>query len=112
MPGHFFRQYVPIQKLLIERSTRVCFLFAIASNQKRRCVYTTMQKCELITFTACMLFSLGIAQAADEDLPPCSGKTVQRKIKEIQVEKVTALTGPDSPVVMKPLSICGTDLAP
>jgi hypothetical protein len=32
------------------------------------------------------------------------------EIKEIHVEKVRALTGPEAPVSTKPLDICGTDL--
>jgi hypothetical protein len=41
---------------------------------------------------------------------PNSLEAVQPKIKEIQVEKVGALTGPEAPVPTKPLDICGTDL--
>jgi hypothetical protein len=71
-----------------------------------------MQKCELVTFTGYLLISLSSAHAVGGDLlyGKRNGEAVQPKIKEIQVEKVRALTGPDAPVDMKSLDICGTDL--
>jgi hypothetical protein len=35
---------------------------------------------------------------------------LEPKIKEIRIEKVSALTGAESPTEMKSLDICGTDL--
>jgi hypothetical protein len=66
-----------------------------------------------ITFNWCVAFSLtflATAKSVAEVSLPDSPETVQPKIKEIHVEKVGALTGPEAPVVTKLLDICGTDL--
>ncbi|MBV9106438.1 MAG: DUF4185 domain-containing protein [Verrucomicrobia bacterium] len=48
--------------------------------------------------------------SADENPLIGDGKRVEPKIKEIQVERLRALTGSDSATEMKPLDVCGTDL--
>ncbi len=64
----------------------------------------------LILTVVCGLILQIESTSADENPPMDSAKTVEPKIKEILVEKIRALTGPDSPTEMKPLDICGTDL--
>jgi hypothetical protein len=58
----------------------------------------------------CSLILQSESTSADENPSMASAKLVAPKIKEIRVEKVRALTGPDSPTEMKPLDVCGTDL--
>jgi hypothetical protein len=72
-----------------------------------------MEKLTLTILTISSVFSLtndcGVTPAAEI---PLSDKTISLapKIKEIRVEKVSALTGAESPSEMKSLDICGTDL--
>ncbi len=67
----------------------------------------------LLILTLLVLFSprFGFHSAvADEISSPDRPKTMGPKIKAIRVEKVSALTGIDSPTDMKSLDVCGTDL--
>ena len=56
------------------------------------------------------LATLAAARWAAEAAPTASPEAVPPKIKEIHVQKVGALTGPEAPFATKPLDICGTDL--
>jgi hypothetical protein len=58
----------------------------------------------------CGLILQSESTSAEENPPMDSAKPVEPKIKEIRVEKVGALTGPESPTEMKALDVCGTDL--
>jgi hypothetical protein len=64
----------------------------------------------MVLIVVCSLIPQSESTSADENPSMASAKPVAPKIKEIRVEKVRALTGPDSPTEMKSLDICGTDL--
>jgi hypothetical protein len=72
-----------------------------------------MKSLRSVASTMLMLLSLlnaWTAASADESPPDDHSGPVKPRIKEIHVEKVSALTGIDSPTEMKSLDICGTDL--
>jgi hypothetical protein len=50
------------------------------------------------------------SRAVQRDSQWDNAEPLEPMIKEIRVEKVRALTGPDSSTAMKPLDVCGTDL--
>ena len=61
----------------------------------------------------CAAFSLGtgLAGAAPDKISPADDpEAIQPKIKEIRIELIGALTGPDARTQMKSVDICGTDL--
>jgi hypothetical protein len=64
----------------------------------------------MVLTVVCSLILQSESISADESPSMTSAKPVTPKIKEIRVEKVRALTGPDSPTEMKLLDVCGTDL--
>jgi hypothetical protein len=56
-----------------------------------------------------LILTVLAAKTVAEPLPDSAG-ALQPKIREIQVEKIRALTGPEAPVPTKRVDICGTDL--
>lgn len=72
-----------------------------------------MEKLTLTILTICSVFGLtserAVTSAAGISLSN-NASSLEPKIKEIRVEKVSALTGAESPTEMKSLDICGTDL--
>jgi Domain of unknown function (DUF4185) len=67
----------------------------------------------LILLILCVVFNTATKQAmaSTDEMPPFgNAKPAKPKIKEIRVEKISALTGIDAPTEMKSLDICGTDL--
>jgi len=72
-----------------------------------------MEKLTLTILTICSVFSLtserAVTSSAEISLSD-NAMPLKPKIKEIRVEKVSALTGAESPTEMKSLDICGTDL--
>ncbi len=72
-----------------------------------------MKRLRSVASTMLMLLSLldaWMAALADESSSDDPRRPVKPTIKEIHVEKVSALTGSDSATDMKSLDICGTDL--
>jgi D-arabinan endo alpha-(1,5)-arabinofuranosidase len=68
-------------------------------------VLTTSDLCVVVGLT-----TLAAARCVAEGAPTDSPEAVPPKIREIHVEKVGALTGPEALLTTKPLDICGTDL--
>src|SRR5260370_30578492 len=72
---------------------------------------SNMEKLTLIILTMALSITMECGVTSPNEISPFDNpQPVEPKIKEIQVEKVGALTGNNSPTEMKSIDVCGTDL--
>jgi Domain of unknown function (DUF4185) len=72
---------------------------------------TRSRAIRICTMCAACGLSTGLAGASPDKISPGNNpEAIQPKIKEIRVELIGALTGPDARTQMKSVDICGTDL--